>query len=338
MNAEHDNIWEDVTLGWRVVATLIDAVILFFLMVVMVGIGAATGSVVLPDPSTTNLQDLLSTPIDTPSWTIYATYLLIFAYYALLEGMAGGSVGKLALGLRVRMDDGRPATGVAIVVRNLVRIPEVFLYYIPSALSCLISKRHKRLGDFAAGTVVARRVAHAPDRAPAHPPATATTWGAPHTAPLPPAPGAPAGAAPPAYPPAPQVTGGEPDLATALARFKEAVLSTAGAHEAYLRLSEMELAREQESAAAGRREEQEYSPEYVAAWYSLADAVHSLTAARVAAEAACAPAGLTIDAAVAGQPDLVFLIRRLAPYLAPGAHERLHDAYMEVARGGEGRG
>jgi len=337
VNGEHDNIWEDVTLGWRVAATLIDAVILLFLMVVMVGIGAATGSVVLPDPSTTNLQELLATPIETPTWTIYATYLLIFAYYALLEGIAGGSVGKLALGLRVRMDDGRPATGAAIVVRNLVRIPEVFLYYIPSALSCLISKRHKRLGDFAAGTVVARRVTHAAGRAPAYPPATVATWAAPHPAPSSPAPIAPAGDAA-AFPPAPQVTGEAPNLATALARFKDAVLSTAGAHEAYLRLSEMELAREHERVAAGRREEEEYSPEYVAAWYSLADAVRALAAARVAAETACAPAGLTIDAAVADQPDLVFLIRRLAPYLAPDAHERLHDAYMAVARGGEARG
>lgn len=339
MYAREQGLWEDAGFGWRVLATLIDSVVLFFLLVVMIAIAVATGSLELPDPSTTNPFDLAATEGLMPTWIYYATYLLLFAYYAILEGMAGASVGKLALGMRVRMDDGRPVTGVAVVIRNLIRIPEVFLYYIPSAIACVASKRHKRLGDFAAGTVVARRTARAPVYGGAPygggtqvPP----TWSAPRSAPgappQTPAAGEMAGYAAPVT----QSPGGALDLASTLARFKDAVLSAGGAHDTYRRLSEIELVREK-SAAAGAQGEVAYSPEYVAAWYSLSDAVHALAAARVSAEAASAQAGTTLQAAIAGQPDLVYLTQRLAPYLAGNAGERLHEAYVEVVRS-EARG
>ena len=319
----HVEDWEDAGFGWRVLATLIDSVVLFVLLVALIGVAAAMGSLQLPDPATTDPFDIAATQAYVPEWMYYAVYLLLFAYYALLEGVAGASIGKLLLGMRVHMSDGRRATGVAVVVRNLIRVPEALLYYIPSAIACLASKRHKRLGDFAAGTVVARRVKTAAPHGRA--PLNAGPWQPPR--PMPPEEvlgplAMPLEASPPTTPA--MVT-----PSAELARFKKAVLAAGGAHDTYLRFSEVELAKD---AVQQGRGEREYSPEYVAAWYSLSEAVHALAEARASARAAVGGAGLSLETAIVDQPDLVYLTRRLAPYLAPGASERLHEAYVEVVR------
>ena len=70
--------------------------------------------------------------------------------------------GKRALGLRVVRDGGFPIDAGAAVIRNLVRIVELFLgFYLLSAISALISRENKRLGDLAAGTIVVRDRAEA---------------------------------------------------------------------------------------------------------------------------------------------------------------------------------
>ncbi len=305
------------SLGLRFAAIMIDTVVLFSALVALLLIAAAAGVLELPDPATTSP---FSSDIVVPSWIYVATYSMLFGYYALLEAFTGGSVGKLALGLRVRMDDGREPTTSAIVVRNLLRIPEVLFWYIPAGVSVLISKRNKRLGDFAAGTVVVHR-----DSPPAF------DRGAGPLAQVPPAPhdAAPLEVASPATlgPPA------ELDFAGVLAQFKTAVFATRGAHDTYLRFSEIELAREATMADDVTRE---YSAEYVAAWYSLSEAVHAMNEARATAAAACAPSGTDLDAALAAQRDLAYLLRQLEPYLEPGAGEHLHDAYMRVVRGDTG--
>jgi uncharacterized RDD family membrane protein YckC len=309
------------SLARRIIATLIDSVVLFFALVVMLGIAAAMGAVKLPEPGTTNPFSMDAT---MPAWTYFATYGLLFGYYAVLEGLTGGSVGKHALGTMVRMDDGSIPTGSAIVVRNLIRIPEALFWYIPAGVSCILSGRNKRLGDHAAATVVVLR-ATAPQAArgaqtvvPAPPPVSASAEASPDQSSQPPAPPAPP----------------EPSLYDALAHLKATVLATRGAHETYRRFSELELAKERPAALETADEaDPDYSPEYVAAWYSLSDAVHAMDAARVTAEAAGARADTDLETALAAQPDLAYLVRELAPYLAADAHEHLHEAYMSVLRG-----
>lgn len=304
------------SLARRIAATLLDSVVLFFALVIMLGIAASAGAIQLPEPGTTNPFSIDTT---VPTWTYFATYGLLFFYYAVLEGLTGGSLGKHALGTRVRMDDGSTPTGTAIVVRNLIRIPEALFWYIPAGVSCALSGTNKRLGDHAAATVVVLR---------ASVPAGSNRPQPAGPVPSPPPPPAVTGSEPP--PAAPL----EPSLPDALAHFKATVFATRGAHGAYLRFSELELAKERQEALSTVEEaEPEYSPEYVAAWYSLSDAVHAMSAARAAAEAAASRAGTDLAAAVAAQPDLAHLLRELAPYLAPDAHEHLHEAYMSVVRG-----
>ncbi|HEX3550079.1 MAG TPA: RDD family protein [Candidatus Elarobacter sp.] len=85
-------------------------------------------------------------------------FLIFFGWFIIFEiWWSGRTPGKRALGLRVLRDGGFPIDAGAAVIRNLLRIAEVALgFYTFSAISALISKENKRLGDFAAGTIVVR--------------------------------------------------------------------------------------------------------------------------------------------------------------------------------------
>lgn len=93
-------------------------------------------------------------------FTIFIGWFIIFEIW-----WSGRTPGKRALGLRVVRDGGFPIDSGAAVIRNLVRLVEFGLgFYAVSAVSALLSKENKRLGDFAAGTIVVRdRVDAAPD-------------------------------------------------------------------------------------------------------------------------------------------------------------------------------
>jgi uncharacterized RDD family membrane protein YckC len=85
-------------------------------------------------------------------------FLVFFGWFIIFEAWwSGRTPGKRALGLRVVRDGGFPLDPGAAVIRNLVRIAEFGLgFYMLSAISALISKENKRLGDLAAGTIVVR--------------------------------------------------------------------------------------------------------------------------------------------------------------------------------------
>ena len=316
------------SLNWRFAAIAVDPVVLFFLLVVVFVVLAAAGALDLTDPAFSGGIDLKRT---APLWMYVVTYGLIFVYYTVFETLTAASVGKLVFRMRVTMDDGSRPSGLAVVIRNLIRLPEVLFWYIPSGISCLVNPKNKRLGDLAAKTVVVRRSAApegvvATDVAPTRP-----------GAPLPPAPGlAPAA---PASPSVYSSASAAPGASEALAALKTAALAARGAHLNYLRFSEVELAKDAARPAGGPTEqpggrpEPEYSPEYAAAWYTLTDAVVAMQQAHMAAIAAATREGTTLLDLCATQPDLSYLFRELEPYFTAGSDEQVHDAYMSVARG-----
>ena len=90
--------------------------------------------------------------------SLVATVAVIVGYPLLLETLTNGrTVGKLALGQRVVRDDGGSVRFRHSLVRALVGVFEVWLTLgIVATLTSLASSRGKRLGDYAAGTVVLR--------------------------------------------------------------------------------------------------------------------------------------------------------------------------------------
>jgi uncharacterized RDD family membrane protein YckC len=312
-------------LGWRFAAIAVDTVVLFFALVVIFAVMTAAGALDLKDPAFSGGIDLRRT---APVWVYAITYGLIFVYYTLFEALTAASVGKFVFHMRVTTDDGTRPSGRAVVVRNLIRLPEVLFWYIPSGISCLANAKNKRLGDLAAKTVVVRR-----SPAPAGYAAHGAVQSRPGLAPATPEP-------PSAYAPAAPAA---PGASEALAGLKTAALAVRGAHLNYLRFAEMELAKDAGGPAteavgetvgeAADQPEPEYSPEYAAAWYTLAEAVIAMQQAHAAAITAASREGTTLPAVCADQPDLTYLFRELEPYFTAGSDDQVHDAYMSVARG-----
>jgi uncharacterized RDD family membrane protein YckC len=85
-------------------------------------------------------------------------FLIFFGYFIAFEAWWNGQTpGKRAIGIRVVRDGGYPIGFTESVIRNLIRVLEVALFlYGVSAISAIMSAANKRLGDFAAGTIVVR--------------------------------------------------------------------------------------------------------------------------------------------------------------------------------------
>ena len=92
---------------------------------------------------------------------------VLFGYDVLFEVLAQGRTpGKRWNGLRVVRGSGAPVDLRSSAIRNLIRVLEAALSYLPAIVSILATPRNQRLGDLAADTVVVRdRGAPEPARA-----------------------------------------------------------------------------------------------------------------------------------------------------------------------------
>ncbi|MCL2841495.1 MAG: RDD family protein [Defluviitaleaceae bacterium] len=80
-------------------------------------------------------------------------FIIFFGYFIICEmTMNGQSIGKRIFGLRVIRDNGQPIDFTQSLVRGLIR-SSIDMMYV-GLFTMLFSKKHKRLGDMAAGTIV----------------------------------------------------------------------------------------------------------------------------------------------------------------------------------------
>lgn len=103
-------------------------------------------------------------PFWLEAFIVLATFLVLAGYFIFFELLwAGRTPGKRAVGIRVVRDSGSPVDPYASVVRNFVRLVD-FLPppYGIGLMSVFLSRDYKRLGDFAAGTIVIRERPSAP--------------------------------------------------------------------------------------------------------------------------------------------------------------------------------
>jgi uncharacterized RDD family membrane protein YckC len=84
-------------------------------------------------------------------------FTILWLYFPLFEWLrAGQTPGKRAQGIRVVRTSGEPAGFAPVMVRNLVRIIEVYALPFIALASMFFTARVQRLGDLAAGTMVIR--------------------------------------------------------------------------------------------------------------------------------------------------------------------------------------
>lgn len=124
-----------VGIGPRLVAVIIDGIILFIIEYILLTILGQN-------------QAGLSYFIET---------VILVAYYTVMEATRGASVGKMVMGLRVVRQDGGPISWTESLIRNLLRIIDALPFaYIVGAIIMSTNPLKQRLGDKVAHTVVIR--------------------------------------------------------------------------------------------------------------------------------------------------------------------------------------
>jgi len=82
--------------------------------------------------------------------------LVCYFYRSLLEGIWGKTIGKKICGIVVLTEDFTKCSIPKGLLRNLLRIVDLFFYYWVAVVSVVATMKWQRLGDIVAGTVVVR--------------------------------------------------------------------------------------------------------------------------------------------------------------------------------------
>jgi uncharacterized RDD family membrane protein YckC len=137
---------EDVT-GKRIVAAIFDIVVLAVVFVVFA---------VLFGDSQAETEDSASFNLSLEGGPALIYFIVVLAYYFVMEAATGKTLGKMIMGLRVQALDGA-YTPMKAFLRNLLRVIDglPFLYLL-GLLLVVLSKRKQRLGDMAAGTIIVK--------------------------------------------------------------------------------------------------------------------------------------------------------------------------------------
>ena len=156
----------------QVVDTLVISVILIGITILAASLGGISGS--------GELAILVE---------VILGFVLLAGYFLISEAAWNGqTLGKRAARLRVVGDHGEPLTIGQAAIRNLVRIVDFLpIFYAIGMLTLFINGRGKRLGDFAAGTLVVRDrqrislydLSGTPASAPPTPAIPSSIWAAP---------------------------------------------------------------------------------------------------------------------------------------------------------------
>jgi len=139
--------------GTRFAAILLDTCIQG-LVAVAVALAASAMGQAIPFEGFASLQGM------APAWLLALTVIVLFGviwgYFIFWESIWNGQTpGKRAAGIRVMRDGGYPLDFRAAFVRNITRYVDFLpALYGVGALTMFLSKDSKRLGDYAAGTIV----------------------------------------------------------------------------------------------------------------------------------------------------------------------------------------
>ena len=161
-------------IGSRFLAALVDTVLIVLLQAILIG------TVLLVARITLN-EDVFGSSVG--SWILAISGLISFiffwGYYIFFEILWNGqSPGKRWVGLRVIRVDGTPITASEAVIRSLVRIIDFLpLAYGVGVVTMFINSNSRRVGDFAAGTIVVHdREEKSVDNLSPVKPGVLTTW------------------------------------------------------------------------------------------------------------------------------------------------------------------
>jgi uncharacterized RDD family membrane protein YckC len=133
----------------RFLALMLDSVIVFLPLAIVIGLMTGGGYVDRTD-------EAVNAGVDVTGRAFWLFVVLWLAYYVFGEGLAGATIGKGMVGIRVVDEHGEHPTLRAAIGRNLLRPVDGLFFYLVGAAFALSSPRRQRLGDRVAHTVVVR--------------------------------------------------------------------------------------------------------------------------------------------------------------------------------------
>jgi uncharacterized RDD family membrane protein YckC len=132
--------------GRRVLATIVDGIVL--------GVLFAVVSILFGESSTSGT----SVNFSMGTFPTLGFFILAMAYYILMEGYLGQTLGKMLLGIKVVREDTGEVPGIRVAaIRSVLRIVDGLFSYLVAFVTVLISGKNQRLGDMAAHTLVVRK-------------------------------------------------------------------------------------------------------------------------------------------------------------------------------------
>lgn len=151
-------------IGSRFVAVLIDhliQLIVYILFWFALYVVASNGVSHQADKATGPNGDLTTAAKWIIAFLVFLHFSAIWGYFTLFEAFwKGQTPGKRVMKLRVIKDAGRQITLFEAMARNLIRLGELIIpgFYLTGVITMLCNKRNKRLGDYAAGTIVVHEI------------------------------------------------------------------------------------------------------------------------------------------------------------------------------------
>jgi uncharacterized RDD family membrane protein YckC len=155
LTPEHVELdFELAGLGSRFIAVLLDGLIRtgVILVLLLIYFAAVQGS-----------YTALESKLENPSGLMVAIGLMAFflfttCYFMFFEIRYNGQTpGKMVAGIRVILDSGHPIDFRAGLIRNLLRtIDGLPALYTVGSLFVFFSQQHRRIGDYAAGTLIVK--------------------------------------------------------------------------------------------------------------------------------------------------------------------------------------
>ncbi len=141
---------EPAGIGSRFVASVIDAILQ---AAMMLGVLSSAGVWTLPLKAATCSSTMWAGAV-----TMLLAFLVLWGYHIFFEMIWNGQTpGKRTVGIRILKDGGYPIGFLDSVVRNLLRLVDFLPFSSGVGLVVMLcNSRFKRVGDFAAGTIVVK--------------------------------------------------------------------------------------------------------------------------------------------------------------------------------------
>ena len=136
-------------IGRRVLATIIDVVLLGILGSLFAAPGA-----LIDGWGSGQFSDVASGVVF--SFGGLAALLVAFAYFTIMEGRYGQTLGKMALGIKVVREGGGTIGTREAALRTLMRIVDSMGSYLVAFVVVLVSDKNQRLGAMVAKRLVVR--------------------------------------------------------------------------------------------------------------------------------------------------------------------------------------